>query len=250
MYVKHSAMKNMLNKSFILMAVTLFMAACSPISDDVDLFGEKPPQMGFMTTTKTEIVEELGVGVSSGVRLFYERISDYSSGQDESKSHTAEVIRYGGETDYEVCRLYVMFDDLLCATAIVFNTDTQEFNQLLTNYLDRYFGIDFAYLFEMAGMDVEPADLDASHQYLLGMFDSAMYLTAPYTGDAATFDQWLRAMLVGPTMIVHSDFPYREGTGPYTLLTYLDVQSITALTTIYQRLNFVDFVLEQVPVTP
>lgn len=236
-------------KPFLLVIAGAFLAmvSCTSITDAPELYGDKAPEVGFMSTTKTQMVTKLGDEYYSATKTFYEKISDYKSGADSTKARVAEVVRYPGQTDNEAYRLYVMLDDLLCASVIVFNTKTPEFITILTNYLNRYFRIDFQYILETTGMDVEPADLDSDHQYLLDMFESDMYLSKTQPEEEAdTFDEWINTM-IGYSMIIRSEFPYREGTGDYSLLTYLDVSSIVELAKIYDRLGFIDFILEQVP---
>ncbi len=233
---------------FILAACALLLSAsCAPIAESPELYGDKSPEVGFMSTTKVQLVNDLGETFPSATRIFYEKISDYKHGADSTKAKVAEVIRYEGQTPYEADRLYVMLDGLLCATVIVFNTNTPEFTTILTNYLNRYFRIDFEYILQVSGMDVEPADLDSDHQYLLDMFRSDMFLSKTQPEEEAdTFDQWINTM-IGYSMIIRSDFPYRTGSGAYSLLIYLDVNSIIELAKIYDRLGLVDFILEQLP---
>lgn len=243
-------MKQLLKLSFVALIAWagLSITACKQEADTTELFGDCAPEVGFMTTTKAELVQELGTPpVSSGTRIFYEKKSNYTNGADETKPMTAEIVRYDGQTNYEAYRIYVMLNEKLVATAIVFNTNQPSFVSILNNYLSRYFRIDFEYILRVGGMDVEPADLDQAHQYLLDMFNADMYLSKKQPeSDPDTFDQWLNSV-IGYTMIIRSSFPYREGTGDYSLLVYLDVNSIIELAKIYDRLGFVDFVLEQVP---
>lgn len=240
-----------MKKLVIMLGVCALFAACDNPAETVVV---EEPVVEFETTTRASLEEDLGtpVEVKDSTFAFSWSFADVFSFTNPFHSTTnlvnrkVEVLKYEGQTEDEVCRLYLLLNDKLAGSIVVYNKDSKSFMDAVLAQLDaneqRYVGIDIEHFFEVFGVTED--DIDPEHQYMSTMLHYSVYVwqTTPANPDETNVENWLRDA-VGYNLAAYGAAPTSRNTS-YSSLIYVDVRAIYEFAHFSDVFGLIDFAFD------
>lgn len=246
-----------MKKALFILALFGLLVSCSTPADTPE--PQKPAKKETSTiqlgkTTKTTLQKLEGKPVSTvdtildvtlkdWENMVINQVSPYYIGEPP----TIEVLKYAGETEDEVCRLYVFLNNKLAGHIVLYNKNSVQYTNALTSYMDTtdvtFVEIGIQKIFDKLGFST--INLDEDHAYLRPWLESSIFIAQPesYDPETTNVEEWLKTAN-GYNLVVYGGLPAPDANHDYSMLTYVDVLAVYEFSKFADVYGFLDIVLD------